>query len=42
MKNKKETLDKLNEHIDRLIMQGRDDSAHYKKLCRIHYQLTHN
>jgi hypothetical protein len=40
--NKKETIDLVNEKIDKLIIGGKEKSKEFKKLCKIHYHLTHD
>lgn len=38
---KAQTIKKLNEAIDLLIIQGKTHTMRYKQLIRLHYQLTH-
>jgi len=37
---KTKTINELNEKIDKLILKGRFNNE-FKRLCRLHYQLTH-
>jgi len=38
---KKQSLKKVNDKIDQLIIEGKTNSAEYKRLCKLHYLLTH-
>jgi hypothetical protein len=40
--NKTKTIKLLNEKIDLLIIEGKQKTAEYKRLTKIHYSLTHN
>ncbi len=39
--NKNETIKALNIKIDKMIIDGKTKTAEYKRLCRLHYKLTH-
>lgn len=40
--NKNETIKILNKKIDEMIINGQQGTDEYKRLCRLHYILTHN
>jgi len=40
--NKNETLKLLNKKIDKLIIEGKEHTDQFKKLCRLHSNLIHN
>ena len=39
--NKSENLKLINAKIDKMIIDGNTQTAEYKRLCRLHYVLTH-
>jgi hypothetical protein len=40
--NKNEAIKKINILIDEAIIEGRTNTAEYKRLVKKHYSLTHN
>lgn len=39
--NKQETIKMVNEKIDKMIVEGKDNTPEYKRLTTLHYKLTH-
>jgi hypothetical protein len=38
--NRAETLKKLNKKIDELIIKGKENTAEYKRLCKLHLAIV--
>ena len=39
--SKRQTIERLNDLIDRLILSGKTNTPQYARLVKLHYTLTH-